>query len=377
MKHRTIPAFVRPTVIVLLSALLIVAAGLTGCTLSSLNNRDEQAAPPTSATQDVNVNQEVKNETNDPVKPVAVEKSYKVLTGLETTSELADLRPVAISVANDVYSLPQYGIGAGEIVIEVPLEDGTTRLTLLTTDYAKMTTIGAISSTRSYLLEICNAFKAIQCFNGSDATISAEEIALYDTLDYESGKCAGMYYYDTTRFDETDLMTNGILVDAGIRKAELNQTTEGGYLPFVFAAPDTRIVAGSASANRVIVRYSDDLNVSYLYNTATGKYVRYQYGEKQVDATMGTEVAFDNLFILCASSVIYESESTKSLDLVIEDGGSGYYMTNGTYTDITWKRNDDGTLTFYDATGAVLTANRGTSYIGFITAGAKAGVTVS
>ena len=271
MKHRTIPAFVRPTVIVLLSALLIVAAGLTGCTLSSLNNRDEQAAPPTSSTQDVNVNQEVKNETNDPVKPVAVAKSYKVLTGLETTSELADLRPVAISVANDVYSLPQYGIGAGEILIEVPLEDGTTRLTLLTTDYAKMTTIGAISSTRSYLLEICNAFKAIQCFNGSDATVSAEEIALYDTLDHESGNCAGMYYYDTTRFDETDLMTNGILVDAGIRKAELNQTTEGGYLPFAFAAPETRIVAGSASANRVIVRYSDDLNVSYLYNTATGK----------------------------------------------------------------------------------------------------------
>lgn len=376
MKNKKISGILRPAIIALVSILLIVAAGLTGCKLSSLTvtKTDEPVTPPPE-NNDVDINHEVKNETDDPA-PAPIVKSYNVLTGLETTSELADLRPVAISISNDAYSLPQYGISGADILVEVPLEDGSTRLTILTTSYRNMTTIGAVASTRSYLMEICAAFHAIQCFNGSDGEMSAETLAVYDTLDYESQNLSGMYYYDDTRFDETDLMTNGILIDAGIRKAALCTTATGDYMPFRFAEEGTKTPAGTSLASRIAIRYSADLNVSFVYDEATQKYVRYEYGEKQIDAADHTEVSFDNLFILCASSVVYESEEKKTLDLVVEDGGSGYYLSGGTYTKITWKYAEDGTLAFFDENGQTLTVNRGTSYIGFVTAGARDSVTI-
>ena len=371
MKTHKIPRFVRPVVIALISVLLIVAAALTGCKLSSLSN----SKPPQNTVdqaKEAEANQEVKNETHDPVpQPEPVKKSYNVLTGLETTSDLADLRPVAIIISNDAYSLPQYGIGNADILIEVPLEDGSTRLALLTTNYRNMTTIGSVASTRSYLIEICNAFHTVQCFNGSDGTVNAEKLANYDILDYDSQNLAGMYYYDDTRFDETDLMTNGILVDAGMRKAGYADKDGTDYLPFIFAGVGKTAPAGKKNATMASIRYSDNLNVTFTYDSATRQYVRYEYGEKQIDAATNTSVTFDNLFILCASSVTYETEDNKSLDLVMEDGGSGYYMSNGTVTNFIWKYAEDGTIDFYDMEGNQLAVNRGTSYIGFVTAGAK------
>lgn len=371
MKTHKIPRFMRPILIALISVLLIVATALTGCKLSSISN----SKPPQDLidqAKEAEGNQEVKNETDDPVpKPEPVKKSYKVLTGLETTSELADLRPVAISISNGAYSLPQYGIGNSDILIEVPLEDGSTRLALLTTNYRNMTTIGSVASTRSYLLKICDAFHAVQCFNGSDGTVSEEELSSYTVLDYESQKLANMYYYDDTRFDKTDLMTNGILIDAGIRKAGYADRDSSDYLPFVFAADGTDAPAGASLASKASIRYSDNLNVTFTYDSATRKYYRYEYGEQQIDAATNEAVSFDNLFILCAASLTYETESKKSLDLDMEEGGSGYYLSHGTVTNFTWQRAEDGTMDFYDASGNRLVVNRGTSYMGFVTAGAK------
>ena len=360
----------RPVVIALISVLLIVAAALTGCKLSSLSN----SKPPQdlNQTKEAETNQEVKNETNDPLPtPEPVKKSYNVLTGLETTSELADLRPVAISISNAAYSLPQYGIGSADILIEVPLADGSTRLTLLTTNYRNMTTIGSVASTRSYLMKICDAFHAIQCFNGTDGTVSAEELGSYTVLDHDSQNLAGMYYYDDTRFSKDDLMTNGILIDAGIRKAGYADRDASNYLPFSFSKDGTAAPAGATRTTKASIRYSDDLNVTFAYDAATRKYVRSEYGEQQIDAATDTAVSFDNLFILCASSVTYETENEKSLDLVMEDGGSGYYISRGTIVNFTWQRAEDGTLDFYDTDGNQLVVNRGTSYIGFVAAGAK------
>ena len=278
MKTHKIPRFVRPLVIALISVLLVVAAALTGCKLSSLSGSKPPQQDVTSQAKEAEANQEVKKETNDPVPiPDPAIKSYKVLTGLETTSDLADLRPVAISISNDAYSLPQYGIGNADILVEVPLEDGSTRLALLTTNYRNMTTIGSVASTRSYLLEICDAFHAMQCFNGTDGTVSAEELATYTVLDYDSQNLSGMYYYDDTRFNKTDLMTNGILIDAGVRKAGYSDRDSTDYLPFCFAQDGTTAPAGSLQSTRASIRYSDDLNVKFLYDSATRKYVRYEY----------------------------------------------------------------------------------------------------
>ncbi len=377
MKSRKYPAFVKPAIIALICIMLIIAATLTGCQLSSIASRNKAATPPQESNGETDLNKDVQNEKNDPQPtPPAPVVLYNVLTGLETTSELADLRPVAVCIENTAYSLPQYGLGSAQILFEAPLENGSTRLMMLTTDYTQVTTIGPVSSTRSYLLELGAAFNAIQCFNGTDGTVSDDILASFDTLDSASGALAGIYYTDPTRFSAKNLMTNGILLDAGIRRAELNAKNNGTAMPYTFVNAGSVTVPGGGEAKSVSIRYSDALNVVYTYDQASGKYMRSQYGEAHLDGNTGKQIGFDNLIVLHSSAITYDREDGRSLDLVIEDGGSGYYASHGGYESITWERAEDGTLSFFDAEGKALDINRGTTYIGMVPAGSMSNVVI-
>lgn len=362
MKRPNLTKLGKPAIISLIVVGVLFAAGFTGATISSLIHTDSNL--------DSGNNQDVENQTPPEV-------FYNVLTGLETTSELADLRPVSICIANSAYALPQDGISNAEVLIEMPIENGGTRLIMLTTSYQKVATIGAVQSVREYMLQAAGAFGAIQFFNGTDNTVSYETILRYNTLDYVTQNMVSVYYKDNTRVSPNDLMTNGILIDNAIKKYSLDPTVPVGYkTPYVFVAPGAEAAVDGGNARTVSIGYANDLTVTYKYDPQTGKYYRYQYGEIQIDGNNGDKIAFDNLFILFASSVTYDKENGSELDLIMEDGGSGYYCTDGKYETIRWQYNNDGSMTFYDAEGNLLEVNRGTSYIGFTKAGSKDRVSI-
>ena len=378
MKRLNLKQLGKPAIITLLVIAMLLIAGFTGCTLSSLmktepNLSDGQPSQDNQPSQDQTNNNDVEKEPES--TPVVV--WYNVLTGLETTSDLADLRPVSVCLGNSAYSLPQDGISQMEILIEMPIENGQTRLLMLTTSYEKVATIGPVQSMRPYLLEVGASFGAIHCFNGSDGTIQEDKLAQFDTLDYVSQKLQSVYYKDDTRLDPNDLMTNGILISNAINKQGFETKVAEGYQnPFTFVSPDATVVLTGGTAKEVSIAYSSDLTVQFIFNTKTGQYDRYQFGEKQIDGNNGTPLAFENLFVLFASSITYDTETGTSLDLVMEDGGSGYYCTNGKQEQITWQYNSDGSMSFFDSEGNILEANRGTSYIGFVKAGCMEQVTI-
>ncbi len=367
MKSLNVKAYAKPLAISLLCVAIIAAATLTGCHLSSLASRRNGL---TEVSGDAEINKDVQNGTSNGTTVLV----YNVLTGLRTTSELADLRPVAICMENTPYSYPQYGLSAAQVLIEVPLEDGSTRLMMLTTDYTTVTTIGAISSMREYLFEIGDVFGAIFCYNGTGETMKEEEAALYDGLDYSTGRLAGVFYQDPTRFEPNALMTNGILVDSGIRREELSAKASDISLPYAFAQGNRSLKGGTGT--QLTVSYSQDLNVVYTYDATSGKYLRSQYGVPQLDGNNGEQVGFDNLFILYASSLTYESEDGMSRDFVLEDGGTGLYLNGGAYESIRWNMQEDGSIIFFDDSDEVLEINRGTSYIGLVGAGEKDSVKI-
>ncbi len=373
MKSRKFSAFIRPVGIVCICMVLILAAGLTGCKMSSLSKQEPAVTPPalneSEGKTDLNNNDVENNDKKDEVPPPPAVVYYNALTGLETTSELAALRPVAICIENSTYSLPQYGLSDAQILIEVPTANGGTKLMMLTTNYRYMTTIGALTSTRPYLAEMSQMFDAIHCFNGSDGTLSDEELAVYDNLNAQNALLNGIYYTDATRFDKDDLMTNGILIDSGIRRAELNETSVGNYVPYQFISTDKKPVSSDTRAIEATIRYSDDTNAVFTYDTESGTYKRSQFGETTLDGTNGNAVSYKNLFIMYASSTTYESQNNKSLDFVFSDGGTGTYLTDGQAVSFNWSVDENGNLHFTDMTGNVLEVNRGNSYIGVMPVG--------
>ncbi len=370
MKSRKFTASIRPVIMIVICAILLITAGLTGCQMSSIS-KTEQPPPVVNETEgktDLNdTDVENKNDTETQTPPVIV--YYNVLTGLKTTSELAALRPVSVCIENSPYSLPQYGISGAQLLVEAPDANGGTKLMMLTTDYRYMTTIGAVTSSRPYLAELSQAFDAIHCFNGTDGTMTDEQLANFDCLNAENSLLNGIYYKDETRFNADDRMTNGILLDSGVRRAELDEGYTNLTMPYQFVKDGTELTPDGIRAIEASIRYTDDATAHFTYNEETRMYERAQFGTATLDGTNGEKVAFKNVILLYASSSTYESKDNKTLDFIYTDGGSGTYISNGQAVSFLWSMDENGDLHFTDMDGEVLEINRGTSYMGIIPVG--------
>ena len=79
----------------------------------------------------------------------------------------------------------------------------------------------------------------------------------------------------------------------------------------------------------------------------------------------GKQMAVKNVIILyCPVSLMGDSSGCVDMDLT---GGSGVYLSNGAYENITWKKGgSDGMLTLYSSDGTELKLNPGQSYIGLV-----------
>ena len=67
-----------------------------------------------------------------PINNETSSKYYNALTGLPTDKNAASARPIAVCIGNTAASLPQYGLSLADVLIEAPVEGGSTRLMAIT-----------------------------------------------------------------------------------------------------------------------------------------------------------------------------------------------------------------------------------------------------
>ena len=88
---------------------------------------------------------------------------------------------------------PLYGVSDSEIAIELPIEDGSSRLLVYTTDEDVLWKIGALAPTRSYISELSGYFGGILVSYGKDDSINpnpseynakALDLSLYSDCHY-------------------------------------------------------------------------------------------------------------------------------------------------------------------------------------------------
>ena len=100
-------------------------------------------------------------------------------------------------------------------------------------------------------------------------------------------------------------------------------------------------------------------------------------GTVKADMLTDSSVTFENVFLLFADSVTYETAESSELILNTQGKGTGYYFTEGTAIPIRWEAGDGGNLLFYSDSGEVLKINRGNSYIGFMKSSMRDSVSFS
>ncbi|MCR4998506.1 MAG: DUF3048 domain-containing protein [Lachnospiraceae bacterium] len=290
---------------------------------------------------------------------------YSVLTGLPVeTEEEARLRPVAIMTENTSIARPQYGLNQAGVLYECPVEGGITRMMAIYDQNTafSLEKIGNVRSCRPYYAFIANEFKAIYVHYGQSIhALAVLETGFVDNLSGLDGAVSETVFF---RSSDKKAPHNAYATGEGIKKgmeikgyANSYDDSYHGY--FQFAKQENKLEDGADC--QAIQLYFQDNHPYFIYNSETGLYERYEFGEKQIDAIDGEQVAVKNILFKNVPSSIYDG--TQYLNLNVDGTGEGKYFTNGKMIDVTWEEEYLGQTHYYDKAGNEIQINPGQTWV--------------
>lgn len=333
-------------------AILLCLALLAGCgsnrAASGASSAAESSSQAAAATPEPTAEP---TPTPPPVQP---------LTGEDPSGEAA--RPAAVMIDNSVYAQTQWGLADADVVVEALTEGKSTNLCLWYGAAAAMPKVGPVSEGKDLFWQFAIPYNTVPVQKGMNPY--AENLlncyawqpvdALYvgvNGFDYDRTLAYGVP--DAYRWYTSGGAVQNAMTGYGLAAAGSAQPL------FCFG----KAAGGSSGAARVDLLYSAERSTTFQYDAASGRWQMFNSsGDPQTDANTGAQAAFTNLVLLRCATGVKDDKFTREYDLT---GGSGWYLTGDTWQPITWEKGDvlNG-LTLYDADGAELTVNVGTSYIG-------------
>jgi hypothetical protein len=295
------------------------------------------------------------------------------LTGMPMGEALLGRRPFAISIGNTTDALPMNGISKAEILYEVPVEGGLTRMLALFQDITGAGVIGSIRSARPYTVQIAESYDAIFMSAGGSwqAYNEIRDIGITH-LDEVGGDYREVFFRDRNRISGRvvenyhSAVTSGALVTQWVQGTSYRTMHSMAYrnaLSFV----DTGTPAGGQSAVNVGVKFSNSKTSVFNFDQERGTYQMRQFNSSFIDANDLSQPAFTNLLILKTSIERNPGCVAGTLAVVTTGRGSGYFVCGGRYIEINWSRFDKSSPFVYTRNdGSVLSLGRGKTYIGII-----------
>ena len=350
---------------VILSAILVIASlSMTGCSScqSLIPNRDPQPDDTTiiqPENTDQNNSQEPKPEDEPKEDKPVLPSYYNPLTGLASETDLSLVRPVAICIGNTASALSPFGLHTAEIVIEAPVEGGATKLTILTSTYTHAAQLGAVGVTRRYLQSFAAAFGAVNVCAGTSDILQSAGSSPFPAIDYAEGGLSTVFFRNEEIPDA--LFTSGTRLIGALENFE----KFGAKLPFSFLPYGTAAAVSDQTATGVVIPYSDTHVTQFAYDKDGQRYICSQNAAMQANGT-NEALAFTNLLLLTCESSIHHKTTGTEFELNTENGGTGYYVSQGSYIEISWSIDENGALQITDKDGATIVCNRGNTYIGLI-----------
>ena len=286
-------------------------------------------------------------------------------------SEPWSLRPFVVMVNNHTEALPQCGIGDADIIYEVLVEGGITRMMAVFSDIREAETLMAIRSIRPYYLDLAISYGAVICHAGgsdeADSRISAEKL---NNIDGVRGSGYGLTVFDRDQARrragvalEHTMYTDGEkLREAAINKGYALEVDPDSYDSGLRFSDGDGVPAGGGSAEKIVVAFGYK-TTDLLYDAESGMYTGSQYNAKYeyVDGNTGEPVEFRNVIGIFAPARTVDGYGRLAIDTTV--GGEGWYCCGGKYVPITWKRSAGECFHSYLEDGSELEISEGHTYI--------------
>lgn len=284
---------------------------------------------------------------------------YGALSGMKTTKENSERRPIAVMLGNDPVARPLAGLSKADMVVEMPvlISDVTRLMAVYQVNYP--TESGGVRSARHNFIELANGLDALMVhWGGSFRALSYFKLNYIDHVD---GLTDGSAFYRVSR---KAAPYNGYTTFDKVK----TRATEKGYKLtsdfHVYSFKDEAEVAERGTAGTLEIPYPGNDEVSFKYNPETNAYVRYNKGELQHDEIDGAEITAKNIVVM--KTTYAPLLGSQYLDVKVVGSGDCVVYQNGKSQPCTWKKDASdrhNPLLFYDVNDKVIPFVRGTTWI--------------
>lgn len=291
-------------------------------------------------------------------KVVELPKYYSPLTGNLVEKESDTKQPVTgVMIENSPEARPQSGLKDAGVVFEAICEGGITRFLALYQS-EKPQLLGPVRSVRMYYLDWATGFNAsIAHVGGNDDVLNRLAGGGYRNLDQFS--YGDSYWRTSDRYAPHNMYTSFTELD---KINQANGYTSSNYTPF--PRTDGK-PAETLTAKSINVTISSSLfDSSYIYNTTSNSYDRFQAGEAHVDSD-GRQISpttVIGMFINENTISVPVNGSEEQLETI--GSGRAVIFQNGTATEATWSKTSESTqISFTDINGLSIPLVRGQTWI--------------
>ena len=275
-------------------------------------------------------------------------------TGLPmATEELTRVRPLAVALANTSDALPLNGVSHADIIYEVLVEGGLTRLLAIFQDYTEVEKIGCIRSARHYTAEIAEGYNALlTTAGGSPQGLAQIKKSGQVHLNELGGKYRDIFYRDRNRIPNQRSQSMHSMVTTNERLLEWLPTYdfpldyEDDY-EFVLSFVEDGTPQGGSGARDVEVNFSSGKKTSFTYDNNDNGYYMRQYNTDFVDANDNSRPLFTNILILQTAVSRISGDEAGRINLNTLGPGEGYFVCGGKYIKINWYRLDTASQFIY------------------------------
>jgi len=295
------------------------------------------------------------------------------LTGLGSVSDISSKRPVAVSLGNTRDGMPTNainGLSQADIVYELLIEDGHTRLVSIFQDFTDVQLVGSIRSVRPYILDIAEAYDALLIHAGA-TSLTLRELAERNITNFNEvhGPRRGIFSRNQYRIPGHTVgfyhsaVTSGFDATRRFPAYRIRLTHRDSNFGLSFT--DNPIPSGGNRAHNVEIRFSSHKTSTFTFNERHNRFHMNQFDRRVTDANNNASVAFANLLILRMNVSLLDDDFELSLDTI--GTGIGYFVSNGRVIAINWSRECESSPFVYTLNdGSAVELGRGRTYIGII-----------
>lgn len=291
-------------------------------------------------------------------------------------------RPIAFMIDNHIDAMPQAGLEEADLIYEIIVEGGETRLMLVMKNQ-NLDKIGPLRSARHYFIDYALENDAIYAHFGESPqakadikTLGVSDInGIYESESLfwrVSDKYAPHNAVTSTKNIQTIIDREGFRTTSGkenvlnyvaedfdLKDITENKSSASTNSENIEAVADSKV---TNIANTVTIPYSVYNTVKYTYNEETKTYTRNSRNNVQKDWDTGKTIQVKNIIITKCKNSTIDSYGRQTIDNVKTLGG--YYITNGKYIPIKCEKTSRSGKTVYkDLEGNEINVNDGKTFI--------------